>query len=141
MRCLVCDNEIRIDTLKQLFSVQPLILCSRCSENLIPKSADILFEDNEWLRGVVDKLNQGDLALIQLFENHLQRALVKKGALHSQIKTIEMKEDSPYPWLEILVDNIAKEKRKGTSSSKSNDEFIIAVEPKESVDLQISLLG
>jgi len=140
MRCLVCDNDIKIDTLKQLFSIQPLKLCGRCSESLIPKSIDILFHDNEWMRVVVDRLNQGDLALICLFRNQLQKALVKKGAMNAHIKVIEMREDSPYPWLEILMESILKE-RKENPYYTPMDEFVIAVEMDESVCYQIFLFG
>jgi len=107
---------------------------------LIPKSTDVLFEDNEWIRTVVDKLNQGDLALVELFKKHLKKALIQKEALNSDIKIIEMKQDSPYPWLEILVESILKERQKNSSSSLAN-EFVITVEKKENVNAQIHLLG
>jgi len=137
MKCLVCDNDIRIDTLRQLFSVQPLRLCGRCSENLRPKSTEILFEDNEWMRSVIDKLNQGDIILIQLFKSHLEKALIKIGGVHSKVKIIESKEDLPYPWLEILLESILKHPREGKSTA-STDEIIIAIERKENVNAHIS---
>ena len=140
MRCLVCDNDIRIDTLKQLFALHPLSLCSRCAQHLIPKSADVLYEDNEWIRSVIDKLNQGDMALIQLFENSLQKTLLKKGVIRSQLQIVEAKADLPYPWLEILVDNILKKSQR-EDLEPSAEVLVVAVEKQESVGNQVVVFG
>ncbi|MCL1990947.1 MAG: hypothetical protein FWG67_08675 [Defluviitaleaceae bacterium] len=140
MTCIACDNSIRIETLKQLFALKPLLLCGRCSEYLIPKSTEILYEDNEWIRTIIDRLNQGDLVLIQLFKRHLQKALIKKGTLKSKMIIIESKEALPYPWLEILVESIIKKDKK-IIFSPSRDELLITVEKQKNVKSQISLIG
>ena len=147
MKCLVCDNNIKIDSLKKLFALQPLLLCSRCSQNLIPKSADVLYEDNEWMRFVIDKLNQGDIVLIEIFKNRLQRALSKKGAINSKLKIIESKQDLPgsknylpYPWLEILIDSIRSDS-KGGCPATSVETFVVAVEKEKNTDHQVAIIG
>jgi len=140
MKCIVCDNDIRIDSLKLLFALRPPLLCSRCSQNLIPKSANVLYEDNEWIRSIIDKLNQGDILLIELFKNSLRKTLLKKGAINSKIKIIEAKQDLPYPWLEILIDSLEldSKKRNLNTSMKS---IVVAVEKQKNVDYQIVILG
>jgi len=142
MKCVVCDNEIRIDTLKQLFSLDPLLLCNRCAQYLIPKSADVLYDDNEWIRSVIDRLNQGDIVLIKLFKNQLQKALLKKGAINSKIKIIEAKQDLPYPWLEILIDSIMTDlKRDINNTTPSAELIVVAVEKQKNADRQIVIVG
>ena len=140
MRCIVCDNDIRIDTLKQLFALAPLLLCGRCSQNLIPKSADVLYEDNEWIRLVIDRLNQGDIALIQLFKKDLKKALLNKDVVNSKVEVIEIKEDLPYPWLEILVDDVVGDSKRNTLE-KPAESFVVAVEKQERVSHQIVVVG
>ena len=146
MKCLVCDNNIRINTLKQLSSPQPLLLCAHCSQNLVPKSVNVLYNDNEWIRTVIGKLNQGDIALIQLFKNDLQKALSKKKAIHSNIKIIEAKNDSsgiktsPYPWLEILVDSIKLASKDRYLGSRT-ESIIVAVEKQKNISNQVAIVG
>jgi|GEM_PF-1460631 len=140
MKCIVCDNDIRIDTLKQLFALQPLLLCSRCAHYLIPKSVDVLYEDNDWIRSVVDKLNQGDIALIELFKTPLQKALIKKAAVNFKVKVIKAKDDLPYPWLEILVNSVMKKSRM-EALMPSTETLVIAVEKQEDVEVQVSIFG
>ena len=145
MNCIVCDNDIRIDSLKKLFALKPALLCSSCSQYLIPKSLDILYEDNEWIRSVIDKLNQGDIALIELFKNRLQRALSKKGAIHTKVKIIETKQDfpatnSPYPWLEILLDSIMFDSKRGNLVT-SAEFIVVTVEKEKNTTHQIAIIG
>jgi hypothetical protein len=133
MKCIVCDNNIRIDTLKQLFALNSLLLCSCCSQNLIPKSEDVLYDDNEWIRIVIGKLNQGDIALTSLFKNRLQKSLAKKRTMNSKIKIIEAEKDPqakgflPYPWLEILIECIELEMKWGNLDD-SAEIIVVAVE-------------
>jgi len=143
MKCIVCDNDIRIDTLKQLFAFNPLLLCSRCSQNLILKSVDVLYDNNEWIRFVIERLNQGDIVLIELFKKDLQKALSNKRAIHSKIKIFEAREDLPYPWLEILVDNIMKDMKvsKQDHLNTSTESVVITVEKKKNIDNQIAIVG
>ena len=108
MRCLVCDQPIQINTLKQLFAATPLLLCGYCESSLVPKQGSILFENNEWIRQVIEKLNRGDLILINLFKNNLKAALQKKKNIDSKIIILEHSDGLPYPWLEILVNEVLK---------------------------------
>jgi len=140
MKCVVCDHDIRIDTLKQLFTLHPLLLCSRCAQKLVPKSMDVLYHDNDWIRSVIDKLNQGDLILIQLFKPHLQKALLKKGAIHSNISMIEAKKDLTYPWLEILVNSIIEDSQRGYQNL-SAETLVVAVEAQKKTNHQIAIIG
>ena len=140
MKCIVCGNNIRIDSLKQLFALQPLLLCSYCTRNLIPKKTDVLYEDNEWIRSVIDKLNQGDIVLIELFKKDLKKALSKKRAIKSKIRIIEAKQDSPYPWLEILVDSIGFDS-KGGCLANSVEDIVVTVEKQENSNHQVVIIG
>jgi len=140
MKCIVCDNGIRIDSLKQLFALRPPLFCHRCAQNLIPKSADILYEDNEWIRAVIDRLNQGDIVLTRLFENSLQKVLTKKGVINSKIKIIEAKEDLPYPWLEILLDSIGFDSKEGALDG-TGDFIVVAVCKQDNVSHQVAIIG
>ena len=139
MRCIVCDNDIRIDSLNQLFAFQPLLLCSCCSQNLIPKSTDILYEDNEWIRSVINRLNQGDIILIKLFKNRLQKILAKKSVTRSKIKIIEAKQDLPYPWLEVLVDSLNFDKMRKHSTIRI-ESIIVSVREQKNANQQIVIL-
>ena len=139
MKCLVCDNTIRIDTLKQLLAPSPLLLCGRCEQSLIPKQGDILFEDNEWIRHIIKKLNQGDIILINLFKNNLKAALQKKKDTISNINIVEYSDELPYPWLEILVNevlNILSSKRR-----TSTELLVISVVAQENTPNQISIIA
>ena len=140
MKCLVCNNNIRISTLKQLYSFGPLFLCTHCSQNLVPKSADVLYHDNEWMRTVINKLNQGDLALIQIFKKDLHKTLLKKKITPPNIKIIEAKKDLPYPWLEILVDSIRLD-LKNRQLTSEEEPFVVAVEKQKNVSNQVSFIG
>jgi len=139
MKCLVCDNNIRINTLKQLCTPHPLLLCAHCSQNLVSKSVNVLYNDNDWIRTVIAKLNQGDIALIQLFKNDLQKALSKKKATHSNIKIIEVK-NLPYPWLEILVSSIRLDSKDHYLGSRS-ESIVVAVEKQENTSNQVAIVG
>ena len=111
MKCLVCDNPIRIDTLKQLFSPDPPLLCSRCQAQLIKKSNRILYEANDWIKDVIERLNRGDVVLARMFSRDLKKLIQKAGGASACIKVVETKDDLPYPWLDILVrEVIPKEK-------------------------------
>ena len=140
MKCLVCDSPIRIDSLKQLFSIEPLRLCSRCSVNLVPSvEAGILYQRNEWVVAVIDKLNQGDLVLLELLKNKLQREMQRKGWQNYQIEVAKPDQEMPYPWLEILVEQL-KKNMKTESSVLSTDALVIMVEKEKNTKNQIGIL-
>jgi len=111
MKCLVCDNQIRIDTLKQLFNLDPPLLCSRCRTQLVKKSSRVLYEENDWVLDVIERLNRGVVALTRIFSRDLKVAIQKAGRVTAQIKVIETKENLPYPWLGILVREVASKER------------------------------
>lgn len=140
MICQVCDTEIRIDSLKQLFAWKPLLLCGRCAPHLIPKSGRILFEDNDWISGVIDKLNQGDLVLLALFEQPLKKALKKQKINTAQMLIIEDKKELTYPWLKILVDRVAKSIQID-EEKMSTETLIVAVKAQAEGDNQLILVG
>lgn len=137
MKCLVCDHTIRIDTLKQLFATSSLLLCSRCEQNLIPKQGNILFESNEWLEQVIERLNQGDLILINLFKNRLKSELQKQKSSISNITIVEHADNLPYPWLEILVDEVLG--ASGSRRSTSTEGLVVSVIAHENIPNQISI--
>jgi hypothetical protein len=139
MKCLVCDNTIRIDTLKQLFAPSPLLLCGRCEQNLIPKQGDVLFEDNEWIRQVIEKLNQGDVILINLFKNNLKAMLQKKKGMISNITIIEHADELPYPWLEILVNEVLD--ASSGQFNTSTERLVVSVVAHENIPNQISIIA
>jgi len=139
MKCLVCDHPIRINTLKQLFATSPLLLCGSCEQHLVPKLGDALFQDNEWIRQVIEKLNQGDMILIHLFKNKLKAMLQKKKGTASNITIIEYSDELPYPWLEILVNETL-----GSSSRQritSTEQLVVSVVTQENIPHQISIIG
>jgi len=136
MKCIVCNNDIRIDSLKQLFALQPILLCNNCSKNLIPKSIEVLYEDNEWIRTVIDKLNRGDIVLTKILKNRLQKTLLKKRATKSKIKIIEADENLPYPWLEILLDSIEL-----NSKEEDSESIIVTVYKQKNANHQVAIIS
>ena len=139
MKCLVCDQTIRINTLKQLFSPSPLLLCGRCEQHFIPKSGDVLFENNAWIRQVIEKLNQGDMVLLSLFERHLKNALHKRTRIDSNIKIIEYSDDLPYPWLEILIHQVLD--TPADQKVASTETLVITVVAQKNEPNQLSLIS
>ena len=140
MKCLVCDSTIRIDSLKQLFSPEPLRLCGRCVPNLVPsKSPDILFENNEWMRSVIDKLNQGDLVLLELFKNPLRKVLLRKEWKNHSIKVERLEKDVPYPWLDILYQQVWQDNQP-KKIVPSAEHVTLSVEKEKNTKSQIAIL-
>ena len=140
MKCVVCDNTIRIDSLKQLFSPEPLQLCGRCAPNLVSsKSPDTLFEDNEWMRSVIDKLNQGDLVLLELFKNPLRKVLLRKEWKNHSIKVERLEKDVPYPWLEILYQQVWQDNQP-QKMVLSAEHMTLSVEKEKNTKSQIAIL-
>ncbi|MCL2559998.1 MAG: hypothetical protein FWE07_05870 [Turicibacter sp.] len=106
MNCLVCDNNITINTLKNLFSPQPPLLCHPCEQHLKPKPGNVLFKKNEWLENVIHRLNQGDIVLIQLFKVQMKSVLQGINAKSGHISIVEYSDELPYPWLKILITDV-----------------------------------
>ena len=104
MKCLVCYHQIRINRLQELFALEKPLLCTRCQVQLNKRSTEILYEKNLWLENVLERLNQGDICLNQIFFHSLKRAILKHQNVINKIVIIESKKS--YPWLEILVSDI-----------------------------------
>lgn len=139
MGCLVCDNQIRIDSLAQLFALEPLRLCGRCLPNLIPANSDnSLFKDNEWIRSVIDRLNRGDLVLVKLFEKRMHSLLRKKLRNYS-VEIMNPKKEIPYPWMEVLYQQAVKGTKR-ENIDPSAEVLFINLETEENTKNQISIL-
>jgi len=138
MKCLVCDSQMRLDTLQQTFSIQPLFLCNRCSSQLKRVSNTILFEKNEWTMNVIDRLNRGDIILIKIFEFNLDKLLKKDSFKNRRLVYVPEKE-CVIDWVGLLV------KDKLTNQSKSiggeNETFALRVTSNGSEFFGITLLG
>ena len=108
MNCLVCHEVIRISRLQELFSWKEPLLCISCQNQLIPRSSQVLYEQNPWLNEVIKKLNQGDICLNQIFFRSLSHSIKKHVNVIGEIVVVESSDSSsaPYPWLEILVTDI-----------------------------------
>lgn len=139
MKCLVCDNEIRINTLKQLLAPSPLLLCGRCEQYLVPRQGDILFEDNEWMHQMIEKLNQGDMILIHLLKPHLKAALQKKKATISNVTVVEYSDELSYPWLEILVNEVLNPS--SSQRNTSTELLVVSVLAQGNTPNQILIIG
>lgn len=139
MICLICEVDIRIETLQQLFSVKPLMMCNRCQPLLVKKSKTIIYEENEWIRQIISRLDRGDLALLEIFKADFEKALKTNLAFNKKIIIIEEKNEIPYPWLQILFDSISKGLANGDENAK-NEELIIAVDKKKNPEAHITLL-
>ena len=137
MKCLSCDNQITITTLTQIFSYKPLIICERCEKNLIKKNDTILYETNEWILEIIDRLNQGDIILIEIFSKQFHKSLIKKLPLTSTIKFSSKQEPVPYPWIKILTHQILS-KFKHTPNPNAH-ELTISVHPIPNHPHQISI--
>lgn len=111
MNCLVCENQIRIETLKQLLRPVPSFICSRCELHLIRKSDEVLYVSNDWLLAVIDRLNRGDVTLIQLFEADLRKLIKKKGYSSCHVVVQYGKDKSVFPWIELLVEAVKPDKK------------------------------
>lgn len=140
MKCLVCDRMIRIETLKQLFSLQPLKLCLHCSIQLVPKSDNVLFEENIWLHDVVARLNKGDLILLEIFKKRLKRLLKQGNYCLEDMDVIEFNEDLPFPWLHILFKEI-KGELKQDLSPEGKSTLVLAVVKQENHLNQLIIMG
>jgi len=155
MKCLVCDNQITINTLSALFNPEPLLLCTHCNKNLITpqpqgvlslnrndaaqihlkKEANILYEQNDWLLDVISRLNQGDLELRKIFFTDLKKVL--NGHLDKKILLETGGASAPqYPWLELLATDIGVQ----MGDDSQTPCLILSVSKIPSVDHNISII-
>ena len=115
MKCLFCDQLIRIETFSQLISLRPILLCNTCDKHLVKQSEDILYKKNDWLASAIERLNRGDLELRKIFVDHLKNLIKKRGIDITEIKVVNYL-DSVFPWLEIILSEI-------DSSFEADNEF------------------
>ena len=69
MKCLVCHQLIVINRFKEVLSIQSPLLCVSCQNQMIRKKGGLLFEENEWLKSVIERLNKGDIILTKCLIN------------------------------------------------------------------------
>ena len=105
MRCLVCNNDIRIATLKQIFSPQPLILCDRCDAGLRPASSTTLFETTDVIQTIVARLDRGDLILLDILKRPFIRLFKKYHQNISSLTAVEAA-SGVYPWEKMLAADV-----------------------------------
>ena len=142
MKCLVCDTMIRIDSLRALFAVRPLQLCHRCEGQLVRSRQDgVLFEDNEWLRAIIDRLGQGDLVLVDLFKRSLYQELQRQKWVGYRVEVMAADGEMPYPWMEILVNGCKKDGERENQGTLV-DVLVVRVDKKEECfGNEIAILG
>lgn len=137
MNCLVCDNQIRIDSVGQLFAFSPLLLCGKCAPFLVPSSGVPLFEGNPWMTEVIKRLDKGDLALIQLFEPAFRKAFKRLGIGIDEVTVVGDFEALPYPWLQILTEKTAGPRG---AVVPEKGKYLVAVRILDCPDASVSLV-
>ena len=138
LNCLVCYQLIRISRLQELVSFESPLLCARCQSFLQQQTAPTLYVRNSWLEEVLDRLNQGDICLNQLFFRTLRAAILQHQNQIKQIIVVEADVKAPYPWLNILVKEI--EKSIPEQTFKGTEILIITEKFVDSKVLQISIV-
>jgi hypothetical protein len=108
--------------------------------NLVPSvEAGALFQRNEWMVSVMDKLNQGDLVLLELFKKELLKKLARKEWQNYRVVVENPNQELPYPWLEILVQQVRKD-AKQKASVVQDDILVITVEKVKGVENQLGIM-
>jgi len=88
---------------------------------------------------VIERLNRGDLVLIELFKKELLKKISQKEWRGYQIMTENPVQEMPYPWLEILVQQVEKD-AKANISECSADVLTLTVEKAKNVENQIGII-
>lgn len=97
MRCLVCHQFIGINRFQELLALEPPLICTSCKQYLIKKKGPCLFEQNEWICEVLERLEKGDFILIQLFISAYYKEIKRQLKLKSHIMILNSVSSSPYP--------------------------------------------
>ena len=97
MRCLVCYQFIIINRFQELLAIEPPIICATCQQYLVRKKGPCLFEQNEWMIEVVERLKKGDLILVQLFISAYYQEIKRQLKLKSHIMILNPVSQEPYP--------------------------------------------
>ena len=108
MRCLVCFQLITIHNLQDIFALNDPCLCSKCKRNLKIGENHCLFEQNEWLLSVLERLDQGDLVLLQLFIPQYVKEIRKQFRSYKSVTILDMSGEGHYPWSDVLLEQLEK---------------------------------
>ena len=125
MKCLVCHQLIVINRFKEVLSIQSPLLCVSCQNQMIRKKGGLLFEENEWLKSVIERLNKGDIILTELFINSFYVEIKRRLKYQHQIYILDYSANSPYPWMVILLDQV---KRKLTPLERESVQLLLIKE-------------
>lgn len=106
MKCLVCHQLIIINRFQELLSLESPLLCVSCQSQLIRKKGEVLFQENEWLKSVIERLNKGDIILTRIFINSFYSEIKRRLKYQNPIKILDYSSNSPYPWMVILLDQV-----------------------------------
>ncbi|CUM75898.1 MULTISPECIES: hypothetical protein [Turicibacter] len=81
MKCLICKNLIVINSFSMVFAHVEPKLCQRCHEQMIPNKLIAfplqMYEDNEFMRELIRRLNLGDFVLLEVILPTLHQGLLK----------------------------------------------------------------
>lgn len=108
MRCLVCHQFIVINRFQELLAFEAPCICATCQQYLIKKKGPCLFEQNDWIDKVIERLEKGDLILVQLFISAYWKEIKKQLKLKSQVMILNYVSAAPYPWIDILLEEVEK---------------------------------
>ena len=106
MKCLVCHQLIIINRFQELLALESPLLCVSCQSQLIPKKGGVLFEENKWLKSVIERLNKGDIILTKLFINSFYSEIKRRLKYQNEIKILDYSSNIPYPWMAILLNQV-----------------------------------
>ncbi|MCL1950914.1 MAG: hypothetical protein FWF59_14430 [Turicibacter sp.] len=98
MPCLSCHEPIEISGFFMVFSLTDPLLCGRCQKHLKTGVGTRIFEDNEWMRQQLHRLELGDVALLPIFQPIL------KKRLSGHFKKGEVVAGSQSEWLNFLIE-------------------------------------
>lgn len=120
MECLICRNPITIHQFQQILSLQEPKICSRCSSQMIENkglSFPIrLYENNLFMRELVQRLKKGDFILYEIMIRRLVHIISKFERDIGKIRAFSQDIDSTYPSSEVLVEKLLKHPFKLTGS-------------------------
>jgi len=106
MPCLVCHDHIAISGFQLVFSWKEPLLCQRCSPHLKMGSGSKVFVYNEWLQTVVDRLEKGDVALLEILRPAVGKKMSEPLKRKKAVVACHSKAPPIYPWLSMLAKSI-----------------------------------
>lgn len=110
IECLVCGNLITIHQLQQIFSFEQPKICSECSSLMIERKDNgfpiRLYEDNLFMRDLVQRIQQGDFILQELMMETFHQVISKFESDIQEILPLETQLDGKYPPNMILVERL-----------------------------------